>query len=466
RFSDLLALALDAEGLTTSGYPVIAAPGPIDHDASSRRGNAQLRLESGVGSGFTASARAAGFSESEDGGTLDTTARARQGEIALGLDGHGLEAHLYGRLARFDQDRATIAPNPFVRASASLASIQGAPADDEGLSAVFHAEGFSAGVEARRVAGRSVEQLFPTQPGIVHRETAGEQLLGGIFAEQLLRLADVDLQGALRLDGWRNRSSGRVETLSSGAVQETELSARSDLQLSPRLGALWKPLSWLGVRAAGYRSFRAPTLNELYRPFQVGPVRTDGNPQLGPETLTGAEAGFDLFGLAHATGFWSRLEDPIVNVTVGPNLAQRRNLGAARIAGIELRVQSPSVGGARLDFGWTYVRTRVIGSSDDGRELPQDPHHRVSAGVIYDGWVSAEVRLRWTSDQSEDDLNTERLPGFATFDAYVSRKLSQAVTIFGAAENVLDRRYLVGLQGGVATLGQPLSVRGGIRLAL
>jgi len=68
--------------------------------------------------------------------------------------------------------------------------------------------------------------------------------------------------------------------------------------------------------------------------------------------------------------------------------------------------------------------------------------------------------------QYEDDLDTFRLPGFATFDAYVSRKLSQTVTIFGAAENMLDRRYLVGLQGGVPTLGQPLSLRAGVRLTL
>ena len=36
-------------------------------------------------------------------------------------------------------------------------------------------------------------------------------------------------------------------------------------------------------------------------------------------------------------------------------------------------------------------------------------------------------------------------------------------TLFAAAENLLDRRYLVGLQGGVATVGQPLCVRAGVR---
>jgi len=38
--------------------------------------------------------------------------------------------------------------------------------------------------------------------------------------------------------------------------------------------------------------------------------------------------------------------------------------------------------------------------------------------------------------------------------------------VFAAAENVLDREYLVGLQGGGATVGQPLCIRGGVRASL
>ncbi len=43
--------------------------------------------------------------------------------------------------------------------------------------------------------------------------------------------------------------------------------------------------------------------------------------------------------------------------------------------------------------------------------------------------------------------------------------LSPRWTVFAAAENLLDRRYLVGLQGGVATLGQPFCIRAGARFS-
>jgi outer membrane receptor protein involved in Fe transport len=76
------------------------------------------------------------------------------------------------------------------------------------------------------------------------------------------------------------------------------------------------------------------------------------------------------------------------------------------------------------------------------------------------------VNLRWISDQFEDDRNTLRLPGFAVLDVQVSRQLAAGWETFTAAENLLDRQYLTGLQGGVATLGQPLFVRAGVRARL
>ena len=45
---DTLAAPLDLEGLGTAGYQVIASPGLVDHDASSRRASGRARLERGL----------------------------------------------------------------------------------------------------------------------------------------------------------------------------------------------------------------------------------------------------------------------------------------------------------------------------------------------------------------------------------------------------------------------------------
>ena len=455
--------SVDLEGLRTGGYGVLASPGPIDQPAFSRRGAVRARLEAGLAEGVVATARLAGFAEDQNGGTRYTTAAAGETLAALGLSAGAVEARAFARWARFSQERARIQPD---RSVEDPASAQRAPADDQGISLQWSRGGFLAGGDLRRVFGRSIEE--PALGAIALTAVSGEQRLGGVFAQQLLEpLPWLRVQGALRMDFWSNLGGVRHEALESGRVNDTGLPDRSDVALSPRLALRAHVLPWMSVRAAGYRSFRAPTLNELYRPFQVGPVRTEANPQLGPETLLGAEAGFDLPWL-RATGFIAQLRDPIVNVTVGTNQQMRQNIGSARVRGLELTGLWAPVSALRLSLAWTFIDARLSSGNLAGRLLPQDPRHRLVAAASFADprIVEVDVQLRWTSEQFEDDANRLRLPGFAVFDLQVARTVAPGWEVFAAAENLLDRRYLVGLQGGIATVGQPLFVRAGVRARL
>jgi outer membrane receptor protein involved in Fe transport len=456
---DHVGFSLDAEGLRTDGYQIVPSPGTVDRPAWSRRAAGRARVEARVAEGLTASARLSGFAEDQNGGTHFTTASAREGLAAVGLSGFGVEARAFVRWARFAQERSRIQPD---RSFETLASTQEAPADDEGISVQWSRGGLLLGADARRVFGRSREVLFSGT--LVSRDASGEQRQGGVFAQQILDVLPwLRLQGAVRLDYWHNLGGLRHEVPVFGDPQDTDLQDRSDVAVSPRLAALAQVLPWLSLRAAAYRSFRAPTLNELYRPFQVGQVRTDANPQLGPETLVGGEAGFETRWL-RATAFVAQLRDPITNVTVGPNLQMRQNLGSARVRGVEVEGSWSPAASLRFSLAWTLADARVTSGNLYGRLLPQDPRHRVAAAASFSrpDWFDAGVALRWTSDQFEDDRNTLRLPGFAVLDVRVARGLAPGWELFVAAENLLDRRYLVGLQGGVATVGQPLFVRAGV----
>src|SRR5205085_489114 len=183
----------------------------------------------------------------------------------------GLEARAFARWARFAQDRARIQAD---RSAETLASTQEAPADDQGISLQWSRGGLVLGADARRVFGRSREEL--RSGTLASRDASGEQRQGGVFAQEILDvLSWLRLQGAIRLDYWHNLGGVRHEVPVSGPPQDTDLVDRSDLAVSPRLAAVAKVLPWLSLRAAAYRSFRAPTLNELYRPSQVAQVRTD-----------------------------------------------------------------------------------------------------------------------------------------------------------------------------------------------
>src|SRR4029079_191274 len=110
-----------------------------------------------------------------------------------------------------------------------------------------------------------------------------DQSLGGLYAQQTLGVTSrLAVQLGARLD--------------RGASEKTRPS------LNPRIGALFRASEAVTLRASAYRGFRAPTLNELYRPFRVGNVQTEANPGLREESLLGAEIGADLHPSANLFG--------------------------------------------------------------------------------------------------------------------------------------------------------------------
>ncbi len=254
----------------------------------------------------------------------------------------------------------------------------------------------------------------------------------------------------------------------------TPFADASKLQLDPRLGALYHVTPEIAVRASGYRAFRAPTLNELYRPFQVGTVLTAANPDLRPETLWGGELGTQLVldGLAaQATAFWNQLNDPIANVTlampVNGATKQRENLGSTRILGLDLDLtwrpaEAWTVRVAHT-FSDGYVRTAPAQPDLVGKRLAQDPHNRSAAIVSYDSprIATLTAEMRYLGPQFEDDQNTQPIGAVVLFDARAERALTAGFSVFVTGQNLFDRHYLVG-RSGIDTEGAPRTFEVGL----
>jgi len=483
--------ALEAEGLTSQGYPVVAAEarGPIDGDAPSRHLTANAHVEARVSRSVVLDAKVGYFVETERGGTQFTTADVEVGRasLAAGIDlgaGARLEGHVYARLQKFDQARARVGPD---RASETLAGRQEVPANDQGASLVWTAplgedHVLTAGTDARLLRGTSKETLFPPSAGpdaVVRRNAGGRQGFGGVFLQDVWEVVPaLQLSAVARIDGWSSFDAERQVTFASGRVERTQLGATGGAEWSARAGALVRAVPALTLRASLYRAFRAPTLNELYRPFQVGTILTAANESLAAEHLLGGEAGVELLVgrrlLARLTGFVDRLDGAISNVTLPmprPDGAQRerRNLGAAVSRGVEVSTDWRLAEPLSLVVSYAFIRATVTDAPDApqlvGRTLPQAPEHRATAMLTFDEprILSATLVGRWIGEQFEDDLNTLPMSGTFLIDAAVSRRIAGPVEVFLAVENLLDSDYLVG-RAGVDTVGQPLTVRAGIRL--
>ena len=157
-----------------------------------------------------------------------------------------------------------------------------------------------------------------------------------------------------RIDIWRfsNGSRREFDLEEGGILRDDDYSHRSGFDLGPKAGIRYQVNRRLVLRSSAYRTFRTPTLNELYRPFRVRNDITEANQQLESERLTGGEIGLDLtmgFLSARVTVYWNEVEDAIGNLTVGlgpgqvapcgfvpdgGSCRQRGNLERTRIRGL------------------------------------------------------------------------------------------------------------------------------------
>ena len=230
-----------------------------------------------------------------------------------------------------------------------------------------------------------------------------------------------------------------------------------------------------------------PTLNELFRPFRAGLNATAANPNLEPERLAGAEAGL---GYAHgpwqlqATAFVNRLKDAIANVTLGQGpgnfpevgfvaaggtFLERQNVDAVKVRGIELgAVWTRGPWAVRAGTSLTHARLKSTGSAAllEGLRPAQTPNF---AGTLSASWEregkGAELILRRTGAQFDDDLNTHVLKGATTLDASASWPLGHRLQIVARMENVTDALVMVALNGdGSVERATPRTLWLGLRL--
>lgn len=334
------------------------------------------------------------------------------------------------------------------------------------------------GADYRRSEGELFEDAFSAFTGALREErfAGGTNTDLGLFVEDDWQYGPLTLTAGLRADRYTIADGFYRARDAGGAVLVDDAFAdRSDWEVSWRGGVLLRPGPGFAVRGAAYRGLRLPTLNELYRPFVVFPVVTEANAALEPERMEGWEAGFNWepaegVSLA-ATWFDNDVKGAIANVTLEPNLRQRRNLDAIAAQGLELAARV-SQGGFDLAGTLTIVDAKLRGegpaSALDGNRPPQTPAIVGSLSGSY-GWTSGArlgLTLRHVGEQFESDSETDALPAATTVDAVASVPLLADLDAVLRVENLLDEVIVTRNAGGTLDLGAPRTVWFGIRYGL
>lgn len=321
-----------------------------------------------------------------------------------------------------------------------------------------------------------IEDLNWDGERFTHRsDVRGKQRLAGIFFEDLFTVTDrLGLQFAGRYDVIKTYDGQSIDSdLQTGeSVREDLLEDNTETTFNPNLGIVYAASPASRIRGAVYSGFRAPMASELF----VGSANTSSrirvpNPDLEPETLLGAELGYDYTPssrlLARLTGFWSETQDLIQILTLGQaglddefiapcgiippgaRCQQRRNLGETRAYGAEINGEYRPFPSWQFTFETTLLQAEVTDNPDDpelvGNRVSSTPEQRylLSASYYNSRLFDAFLRYRYVGDKFDDVENEDYMPSYQVVDFTLSRILKGNWSVFGGVENLFDESFIV-----------------------
>ncbi len=331
------------------------------------------------------------------------------------------------------------------------------------------------GFETQEVRGASDEIGIVNLRSTSLLGAGGRERTFGFFVQDFARIGrKLVVSASARYDSWRNfAAASTTRTLATNRTSVVKFADRDETAFSPQISALYQITNEISVFALASKSFRAPTLNELYRGFRVGNVVTNANENLRAERAVNFEAGASFsknkFYL-RGNFFSTDISDPVSNVTltVTPNLItrQRRNAGRITARGAEIEAET-RIKALRFSAGYLFSDSRVVefpaNRALENLRVPQTARHQFTLQMNYavKSWDFA-VQSRASSSQFDDDLNTFRLEPYFQADAFVSKRFGENLQIFTGVENVFNSSYSVG-KTPVKTVSSPLNLRIGFR---
>ncbi len=474
----------------TKGYKIVekASRGKVDDYANSRNTNFSLSAGRDFGKDGRVFARASVFGEGRNNGTPAQKNRTHSRDLTIGTElnfgifdesarNSRLVLRAFGSTQVFDQTFSAIFGD---RSGETLVRLQRVPAQRTGFLSHFFSlvRGHSVvvGLEGTEIRGSSNETGFFGGIPTSKIGSGGRERKYGLFFQDFARIGEkITVAGALRYDHWKNfRALSSLLNISSNSVATEVFENRTEDALSPSISMLYSIGGSFSVYALAGRSFRSPTLNELYRGFRVGSVITNPNALLRAETAWNTEGGARFSGRSvflRANLFRTVVSNAIANVTVNPGppviLRERRNSGETTATGFEAEADFNS---ERFDLsaGFIFIDASVSRSDSDaqlvGLRVPQVPKLQLTLQAAVrpgTGWLIA-FQGRAASGQFDDDANTFLLERYFTGDIFVSKRVSGRFSVFATVENIFNSRYSIG-KTPVRTVSSPIGFRAGMR---
>ena len=307
----------------------------------------------------------------------------------------------------------------------------------------------------------------------------GQNSFQGVFVTGTYKFKDapVDINFGLREDFYQvtNSSlSGNVYTAGKAPTPiDAPLANNSYASFNPTLGIKYYVNDNFDLRAAVYRNFAAPGMNQLYRTFLSGSSITIANPNLAPQTNFGQEIGFDLRtkekdASLSVTVFNNNLSNFIDGATMcttvetcnpliaGTGLAagsitslrQNVNAGSATLRGYEILGQATLSKTVKVNLGftqtWAYLTSSDYVASPTNEQLGQVPPWMVNAGVQWQATPELALSGQLQSFPSfwNNTAHTQLNEGATLVNLGFRYQLDKTVQLYGNVQNLFNVNYL------------------------
>jgi len=268
--------------------------------------------------------------------------------------------------------------------------------------------------------------------------------------------------GNVSYDSVKSTDVGVKDRTYGGGFVETPIFVTDSLALQPalrydyysdfkgnlnyKIGSVYRLSSTTSIKGGIAKSFRAPTMNDLYWPADSF---AEGNPNLKPET------GYSIdFGITHAAeqlrfdffGYMRYVRDVILWQPGDDGLWRPSNWGEALYPGIESSFSIKLREGAWMRLGYDFLYSFALSGGltlKDNKRLPLTPVHSLDLGInLQHGKNFFSLSTRYESLRYEKVSNASFLPSYTVVNA-LYRRSYRHFSWFIAADNLFNEQYEV-----------------------
>ncbi len=219
---------------------------------------------------------------------------------------------------------------------------------------------------------------------------------------------------------------------------------------SPSVGTKFAISDSTTLRANYIKNFRVPTIANL---FNNNPSNI-GNPELKPERGDSFDVGIDQklgdIGLLRLTFFYNRVSDVIAFKSLIPavngNTGTWENIGLVETTGVEAALNLQLAKNVYAFVNYTANDPRILKSSNPAeinKELRFVGADSINLGINYENPEGLYMGLLMHSlgKYPTNNINTEFLTGYTTFDVKLRVPLSDSLAVNGSVDNIFNQRY-------------------------